>query len=139
MQAFGIVGDGAFGACGSGSEQIHELAHDVGGTVGLGVGGVALSVCLEDVVHHGKAKASHEFAIEKEVVELEAVTQTVEVGEDMRGLLFGERDNGIAVEGDAAPDAVVVGRQKIEQEPVVGGEPFDAHIGMGSEVACPVG
>ena len=52
------------------------------------IGGVALGVRLEDVVHHRQAEAAHQFAIEQQVAVVHAVAQAVEVCQQDGSLLI---------------------------------------------------
>ena len=98
------------------------------------VGGVALGVRLKDVVHHRQAEAPHQLAVERQMAVVHAVAQTVEVSQDDVGLLVSEMDDGVVVERDAAPDAVVVRRQEVLEEFVVGGEPLHLQVCMCGQV-----
>ena len=105
----------------------------------MGVGGVAPGVELEDVVHHCQAEAPHHFAVEEQVAVVEAVAQPVEVFQQDFRLTVVDLDDGVLVEADAAPDAVVVRRQEPLQELVVGGKPLHLHPRHRREVLRPVG
>ena len=87
----------------------------------MGVGGVAAGVELEDIVHHRQAEAPHHLAVEEQVSVIEAVAQPVEVLQQDFRLPVVDLDDGVLVEADAAPDAVVVRRQQSLQVLVVGG------------------
>ena len=50
VQSLGIVAHFTFCAADAGSEQRHELFHDIGCAVAVGVGGVTLGMGFEDVV-----------------------------------------------------------------------------------------
>ena len=52
VQPLGIVAHLALGATDAGVEQVGQLTDDVGGAVAVSVGGLALGMRLEDVVHH---------------------------------------------------------------------------------------
>ena len=134
VQSLGIVAHLALRATDARGEQIHQLFDDIGGAVAVGVGGLAPCVKLEDVVHHREAEASHQLAVERQVAVVHAVAQTVEVGQDDGGLLVGEVDDGVVVERDAAPDAIVVRWQEALQELVVGGEPLHPQVWMCGQV-----
>ena len=124
MQPLGKVAHLALGAADAGVEQRQELLDDVGRAVAVGLGGVALGVGFEDVVHHRQAEAPHQLAVEELLAVLHAVAQAVEVVEDVGRLGVGEFDDGVLVERHRAADAVVVRRQLTLQELVVGGEPL---------------
>ena len=139
IQALGIVADVALRAADAGGEQVGQLADDDGGAVAVGVGGVAAGVELEDVVHHRQAEAPHHLAVEEQVTVIEAVAQPVEVLQQDFRLTVVDLDDGVLVEADAAPDAVVVRRQESLQELVFGGEPLHLHPRCRREVLRPVG
>ena len=120
-------------------KQVGQLTDDDGGAVAVGVGGVAPGVELEDVVHHRQAEASHHLAVEKQVAVVEAVAQAVEVIQQDFRLAVVDLDDGVLVEADAAPDAVVVRRQQALQKLVFGGEPLHLHPRCRREVLSPVG
>ena len=65
VQTLGIVAHIAFCAADAGSEQCHELFHDIGRAVAVGVSSITLSMNLEDIIHHSKAEASHQFMVEE--------------------------------------------------------------------------
>ena len=98
-----------------------------------------LGMGLEDVVHHRQAEAAHQFSIELQVAVAHAFAQTMEVGQQMPGLLIGEFDDRVLVERDAPSNAIVVRRQQVLQELVVSCKPFDLQVGMGGKVADAVG
>ena len=139
MQPLGVVAHLALGAADARREQVHQLLDDIGRAVAVRIYGLAQRVRLEDVVHHRQAEASHQLAVEQQLAVVHAVAQAVEVGEQNGGLSIGEFDDGVLIERDAAPDAVVVRRQLVLQELVVGGEPLHLHSGGGGQVLCPVG
>ena len=139
VEPLGVVADIALGAADACGEQVGELPDDDGGAVAVGVGGVAPSVELEDVVHHRQAEASHHLAVEEQVAVVEAVAQPVEVLQQDFRLTVVDLDDGVLVEADAAPDAVVVRRQEAMQKFVVGGEPLHLHPRCRREVLRPVG
>lgn len=105
----------------------------------MGIGGVATGVELEDVVHHRQAEASHHLAVEEQMAVVEAVAQPVDVLQQDFRLTVVNLDDGVLVEADAAPDAVVVRRQQSLQVLVVGGEPLHLHPRRRREVLSPVG
>ncbi len=82
VQTIGIVAHLALSASDARGEQIHQLSDDISRAVGVRVGSVALGVRLEDVVHHRKAEAPHQLAVERQVALIHAVAETVEVGQD---------------------------------------------------------
>ena len=88
------------------------------------VGGLVLGMGFEDIVHHRQAEATHELAVELELVICHAVTQTMKVILQIARLFFCKSYDGVLVECDAAPDAVVVRWQQVLQELVVGCKPF---------------
>lgn len=139
VQSLGIVAHLALGAADAGGEQVGQLSDDIGGAVAVGVGGLALRVRLEDVVHHRQAEAAHQLTVEQQVAVVHAVTETVEVCEENVRLPVGELDDRVVVERDAAPDAVVVRRQQSAEVLVVGGEPLDLHPRCRREVLRPRG
>ena len=139
VQSLGIVAHLALGAADAGGEQVGQLSDDIGGAVAVGVGGLALRVRLEDVVHHRQAEAAHQLTVEQQVAVVHAVTETVEVCEENVRLPVGELDDRVVVERDAAPDAVVVRRQQSAEVFVVGGEPLDLHPRCRREVLRPCG
>ena len=134
VKAFGIVTHVTLGATDTGSEQCHQLFDDVGRAVGVRVGGFTLRMRLKDVIHHRQAQAAHHFIVEQQVAVIYAFTQTMEILEQTAGLGVGERDDGIPVQADAAADAVIVGRQQILQETVVGSEPLHLHAWGSREI-----
>ena len=135
VQPLGVIAHIAFCTADSGSEQRHELFHNIGRAVAVGIGSVALGMRLEDVIHHRQAEASHQFVVEEQMAVAHAVTKTVEVGKQMSGLFIGEFDDGILVQRDAAADAVIIGWQQVLKELIVGGEPLHLHISVSREVA----
>ncbi len=134
VQAFGIVAHVALGAADTRGEQGHQLLDDVGGAVGMPVGGFALGMCLKDVIHHRQAQAAHQLVVELLVSVFHAFPQAVKILQQMAGLFIGERDDGILIQRDAAADTVVVSGQQVLQELVVGGKPLDLHLGWCSQV-----
>ena len=74
----------------------------------MSVGGITLSMGLEDVVHHGQAETAHQFTIELQMLVAHALTNPVKVTEQMTGLIICEFDDRVLVLRDAAADAVVV-------------------------------
>ena len=80
------------------------------------VGGIALSVRFEDVVHHREAQAAHEFVVELQVTVAQTVAESVKVVEQMLSLLVGKRYHGVLVQRNAAANAVVVRGQLVLQE-----------------------
>ncbi len=94
-------------------QLLHVLlaGHDDGGAVAVGVDGVAAGVEFEDVVYHRQAEAPHHLAVEEQVAVVEAVAEPVEVLQQDFCLTVVDLDDGVLVEADAAPDAVVVRRQ----------------------------
>ena len=60
--------------------------------------GVALGMSLKDIIHHRQTQTAYQFAVEHQVAFLHAVAQTVKIGEDMLGLVVGERDDRILVQ-----------------------------------------
>ena len=105
-----IVAHFAFGAADTGGEQVGQLPDDIGGAVAVGIGGLAAGVKLEDVVYHRQAEAPHHLAVEEQVAVVHAVAQAVEVLQQDFRLPVVNLDDGVLVEADAAPDAVVVRR-----------------------------
>ena len=67
-----------------------------------------------------------------------AVTQPVEVVEQMAGLLIRQFDDGVLVQRDATPDAIVVRWQQILQELIVGRKPLHLHIAVCRNVFYPI-
>ena len=59
-----------------------------------------------------------------------AVTQSVEVGKQMAGLLVCEFDDRILVQRDASSDAIIVRWQQVLQELIVSCKPFHLHVSM---------
>ena len=108
VQTLGIIAHIAFCAADASRKQCHELFHDIGRTVAMGVGGIALGMRLEDVVHHRQAETTHQFSVEEQVAIVHAVTQSVEVCKQKAGLFIREFDDRVLVQRDAAADAVVV-------------------------------
>ena len=98
VQALGIVTHIAFCAADACGEQCHQLFHDIGCAVGMRVGGFALGMRLEDVVHHRQTEAAHQFAIELQVAVVHAVAQAVEVIQQMPCLLIRQFDDRIVVQ-----------------------------------------
>ena len=82
----------------AGSKQSHQLLHDVGGAVGMGVCGITLGMNLEDVVHHCKTQAAHQFAIELHVAITHTVTQTMEIIQQVLRLFVGEFDDRVLIQ-----------------------------------------
>ena len=58
VQSLGIVAHVAFCTADTCSEQRHELFHDLGRAVAMGIGGIALCMRLEDVVHHSQTETA---------------------------------------------------------------------------------
>ena len=139
VQPLGVVADIALGAADAGGEQVGQMPDDDGGAVAVGIGGVATGVELKDVVHHRQAEAPHHLAVEEQVAVVEAVAQAVEVLQQDFRLSVVDLDDGVLVEADAAPDAVVVRRQEAQQELVVGGEPLNLHPWYRRKILRPVG
>ena len=88
VQALGVISDLTLRPANACGEQLHQLLHDIGRAVGMRIGGVALSVRLEDVVHHRQAEAPHQFAVEQQVAVVHAVAQAVEVCQQDGSLLI---------------------------------------------------
>ena len=64
VEALGIVAHIALGSTDTCGEECHELLDNVGCAVGVQVCCVWLCMRIEDVIHHCKTEASHEFAVE---------------------------------------------------------------------------
>ena len=139
VEALGIVAHVALGAADACREHIRQLTDDVGGAVAVGVGGLAPCMELEDVVYHCQAEAPHHFAVEEQVAVVKSVSQAVEVLQHDGRLAVVDFDDGVPVETDAAPDAVVVGWQQPTKKLVVGGKPLYLHARSSGEVLRPVG
>ena len=138
VESFGIVAHLTFRLTNASSEQGHQLFYNIARTVGMLLCSIALSMSLKDVVHHRQAQTAHQLPMEVQMAVAHAVTQAMEVGEDVDSLFVGERDNGIMVQRDAAPDAVVVRRQQALQELIVGSKPLHLQVSMGAQVLHPV-
>ena len=139
VEALGIVAHVAFRAADAGGKQVCQLPDDICCAVAVCVGGLALGVELEDVVYHGQAEAPHHLSVEEQIAVVEAVSQTVEILQHDGRLAVIDFNDGILVEADAAPDAVVVRWQQSTKELVVGGEPLHLHAGSRREVLRPCG
>lgn len=120
--------------CTIGIEMCHQLLDDKGCAVGVCRGGIALGMRLKDVIHHRQAQAAHQFLIKQQVTVVHALTQAVEVLEQTLGLGVSKRNDGVLVQADAAADTVIVGRQEILQETVVGSKPLHLHAWGSREI-----
>ena len=134
IQPLGVVTHVALGAGYPRGEQLHELFHDVGGAVAMRIDGLALGMWLKDVINHRQAEAAHEFVVEQQVAVAHPVAKAVKVVEQTLRLLAGERHHGVPIQRDAAADAVIVRRQQILQELIVGGKPLHPQVGMSGKV-----
>ena len=79
VQTLGIVAHITLRSADARSQQSHQLFHDVGCAVGMGVCCITLGMGLEDVVHHRQAETAHQFVIELQMAVVLAVTQPMEV------------------------------------------------------------
>ena len=139
VEPTGVVAHVALGAADTCREQCHKLLHYVGGAVSMRVGGVALGVSLEYVVHHCEAEAAHEFAIELQMTVLHTVAEAMEITEQLLHLLVCQTDDGVLVERDTASYAVVITWQLVLQKLIIGSKPLHLHIGMSSQTLHPGG
>ena len=130
VQTLGIVAHIAFCTTDAGSEQCHKLFHDISRAVAVSVGGIALGMRLEDVIHHRQTETAHQFSVEEQVAIVHAVTQSVEVGKQKAGLFICKSDDRVLVQRDAATDAVVIRWQQVLQELIVSRKPLHLHVGM---------
>ena len=108
VQTLGIVAHIALCSADASGKQSHELLHDVGGAVGMGVCGITLGVNLKDVVHHCQTKAAHQFPIELHVAATHTVTQTMEIIQQVLRLFVREFDDRVLIQRNTAPDAIVI-------------------------------
>ena len=116
-------------------KQSHQLFYDVGCAVSMRICGFPLGMSLEDVVHHRKAEAAHQFAIELYMAVVHTVTKTMEVIKQMLCLLICQFDNGVLVQRDTATDAVVVRRQQVLKKLIISSKPFYLQVCMCRKVA----
>ena len=65
VQTLGIVAHITLRSADASGKQSHQLFHDVGCAVGMGVCCITLGMGLEDVVHHRQAEAAHQVAVEE--------------------------------------------------------------------------
>ena len=77
-------------------------------TVAVVLRSIALSMSLENVIHHRETQTAHEFVVEHQLTLHHTVAQTVEVFKDARCLFFRQRNNRVLIQGDTAPDAIIV-------------------------------
>ena len=137
VESFGIVAHLTFRLTNASSEQGHQLFYNIARTVGMLLCSIALSMSLKDVVHHRQTQTAHQLPMEVQMTVAHAVTQAMEVGEDVDSLFVGERDNGIMVQRDAAPDAVVVRRQQALQKLIVGSKPLHLQVSLNTKLPSP--
>ena len=135
VQTLGIITHITFCSADACCQQCHQLFHDVGCAVSMGICSITLGMGLEDVVHHRQTEAAHQFLVELQMAVVLAVTKTMEVNKQMSCLFVCQFDDGVLIQRDTATDTVVVRRQQVLQELVVGGEPLHLHILMCREVA----
>ncbi len=97
VQTLGIVAHITFRSANARSQQSHQLFHDVGCAVGMGVCCITLGMGHEDVVHHRQAETAHQFAIELQMAVVLAVAQPREVIKQRSGLFICLFDNEVIV------------------------------------------
>ena len=70
---------------------------------------------------------------------IHAVVKTMEVIKQMSCLCICQFDDGVLVQRDTATDAVVVRRQQVLQELVIGSKPLHLQVCMSRQVADTIG